>query len=111
MTGSWGPASEPDAPRAGVCDRRGPYQEFARRIRARHYWVLGTPLCACTQPAALCPDLRDAHELFGDHMPSDPADTTPLRPPTPVSLPARRPSPHPAPLRPPHPPRPYRGEL
>lgn len=65
MTGdaSWGPAGEPDAPRRGVCDRRGPYHEFARRVRVRHYWVPGTALCACTELASLCPDLRDAHRV------------------------------------------------
>lgn len=112
MTGGtpWGPAGEPDDPRHGAVDPRGPYHEFSRRVRGRHYWILGTPLCACTQPARLCPDLRDAHTLFGDHVPWRPQNTLPLRPPTPLPAPhpAPRPTPHPVQFRPP---RPYKGEL
>lgn len=100
---SWGPASEPDAPRHGVCDSRGPYHEYARRVRTRHYWVPDTALCACTELASLCPELRDAHELFGDHVPWQPQDTMPLRPP--ASRPGPRSAPHPVEFR--QPPRPY----
>lgn len=105
---SWGAADAPDAPRRGVCDRRGPYHEFSRRVRVRHRLVEDAVVCSCGMEAFLCPDLRDANELFGDHVPWLPADRQPLRPPVPKTPPTRRPAPHQATLRVP---RPHRGEL
>lgn len=92
---SWGRADAPGAPRRGVCDRRGPYHEFARRVRVRHHLVTDSVVCACGLEAFLCPELRDAHELLGDHVPWTPAEFLPLRPPTYQAERRPHPTPHP----------------
>lgn len=66
---SWGPASESGGPRRAVCDQRGPYHEFARRVRVRHHLVEGTSRCRCGRAALDCLELRDAYELLGEPAP------------------------------------------